>query len=114
MPPCVEHPDHLFGDLALLQEHPEDLMLENGLQLFEFQRWRDPEHPLDAVKTSICQKDVAVRIEPEEVAKGLHSDDSAGDRFLFRHGLLHKDFQRFPGAAAETRKQFSIIKKIPA
>jgi len=55
-----------------------------------------------------------VRIKPEEVAERLHSDDRAGDGFLFRHYLLHKDFQRFPGTAAEGGKKFPVVKKIPA
>ena len=57
---------------------------------------------------------MAVGIDPEEVAKSLHGNHRAGDRRLFRHGLLHKDFQRFPGAAAEGGKQFSIIQKVTA
>jgi hypothetical protein len=57
---------------------------------------------------------VAVRIESEEVAKGLHSNDRAGEGFLFRHGLLHENFQRLPSAAAEGGNKFSVVKKISA
>jgi len=87
---------------------------EDGLQLLELQRRRDTKHTSISVKTSVRQKDVAVRIEPEEVAEGLDGDDRAGDGLLFRNSLLHKNFQGFPCAAAETREKFSVVKKIPA
>ena len=114
MPPCGKHPHHLFRDPASFQEQPEDLVPEDGFQLLEFQRRRDSEHPFIAVKAAVRQKDVAVGIESEKVAEGLDGDDRAGDGLFFRHGLLHKHFQGFPGRAAEGGKQFSIIQKIPA
>jgi len=55
-----------------------------------------------------------VGIESEKIAECLDGDDRTGDGFLFRHGLLDEDFQRFPCAAAESREQFSIIQKITA
>ena len=112
--PRGEHPHHVFRDLVFFQEHLEDLVPENGLQLFEFERRSDAEHASLAIKAAVRQKDVAVGIKPEEVAKGLNCDDRAGDRFLFRHGMLHKDLQGFPGTAAEGGKKLSIIQKITA
>ena len=114
MPPCGKHPHHLFRDPAPFQEQPEDLVPENHLQFFQFQRRRDAEHAFVPIKAAVRQKDVAVWIESEKVAEGLDRDDRAGDGFFFRYGLLHKHFQGFPGAAAEGGKQFSIIQKIPA
>ena len=114
MPPFVEHPDHFFRDLALLQEHLEYLVAEDGLQLLNLQRRRDAEHAFVSIKASVCQKDVAVGIESEEVAECLHGDDRTGKGFLFRNGLLHKNLQGFPGAAAECGKKLSVIQKIPS
>ena len=71
-------------------------------------------HSSIAVETAIGQEDVAVGIESEEVAECLHGNHRAGDGFLFRHGLLHKNFQGFPGAAAEACKKLSVIQKIPS
>ena len=109
MLPRGQHFDHLFRDLAFFQKHPENLVPEDGLQLLEFQWRRDPEYPLVSVETAVGQEDVAVRIESEKVANSLHGNDRAGDGFIFGRGLLDEDFQRFPCAAAETGKQFSII-----
>ena len=112
--PRREHPDHFFGDLAFLEEHLEHLVTEDGLQLLEFQWRRNAKHTSISVETAIGQEDVAVRIESEEVAERLHSDDRAGDGFFFGHSLLDEDFQRFPGAAAEGGEKFSIIQKVTA
>ena len=114
MPPFVEHPHHLFRDLAFFQKHPENLVPENGLQLFEFQRRRDSEHPFVAVKTSVRQKYVAVRIEPEKIAEGLDGDDRGRNRIFFGNRIPDKDLQGFSGAAAEAYKKFSIIQKMTA
>ena len=103
------HRDQFTGNLPFGEEHLENIMPEDGLQLLEFQWRRDPEYPLVSVETAVGQEDVAVRIESEKVAKSLHGNDRAGDGFFFRHGLLDEDFQRFSCAAAETGKQFSII-----
>ena len=65
-----------------------------------------------AIETAVRQEDVAVRIESEEVAEGLDSDDCAGDGIIFRNRLLEKNLQGFPGAAAEGGKEFSIIQKV--
>ena len=114
MPPCVEHPHHLFRDLALFQKHPEDLVPENGFQLFDLQRRRDAEHAFVPIKAAVRHQNVAVGIESKKITKRLDGDHRAGDGLFFRHGLLHKHFQGFPGRAAEGGKQFSIIQKIPA
>ena len=110
------HAGKAMAQIAAIQikEHLEHLVPEDGLQLLELQRRRDTKHTSISVKTSVRQKDVAVGIKPEEVAKGLNCDDRAGDRFLFRHGMLHKDLQGFPGTAAEGGKKLSIIQKITA
>jgi len=109
--PRGQHFDHLFRDLAFLEEHPENLVLENGFQLLKLQRRRDPEHPLISIDTSVRHEDVAVGIEAEKVTERLHGDDRAGEAFLFRHGLLHEDFQRVPGAAAEACKKLLLCRK---
>ena len=112
--PRGEHPNHFFGDLAFFQEHLEYFVPENGLQLFEFQGRRDAKHSFLAIETAIRYENVTVGIESEEVAEGLDSNDCAGQGFLFRYGLLDKDLQGIPRAAAETGKKFSVVKKIPA
>jgi hypothetical protein len=57
---------------------------------------------------------VGVRIESEEVAEGLDSDDCAGDGIIFRNRILEKTLQGIPGVAAEGGKKFPVVKKIPA
>ena len=112
--PCGKHPDRFFRNLAFFQEHPEYLVTENGFQLFQFQRRGDTEHPLVAIETPVRQKDVTVWIESEEIAESLDSNDRAGDRFFFRHGLLHENFQGFPGRADQIGKKLPVIEKIPS
>jgi hypothetical protein len=51
---------------------------------------------------------VGVRIESEEVAEGLDSDDCAGDGIIFRNRMLEKNLQGFPGAAAEIGKKLPV------
>jgi len=65
---------------------------EDRFQFLEFQRRRDPEHSLFAIEAPVRHNNVAVRIEPEEVAEGLDGDDRTGKWFLFRYGLLDEDF----------------------
>jgi len=55
-----------------------------------------------------------VGIESKEVAKALHSNDGAGDGIVFINRILEKNFQGFPGAAAEIGKKLPIIKKVKA
>jgi hypothetical protein len=49
-----------------------------------------------------------VGIESEEVAKGLDGDDGAGDGIFFRHRLLKKELQGFPGAATQIGKKIPV------
>ena len=44
-------------------------------------------------KTSTFDKDVAARVESEEVADGLHSDDRAAEGFVFGNRLLLVPFR---------------------
>ena len=97
-----------------VQQHPEHLVPEDGLQLFQLQGRGDAEHAPAAVKTAIRHEDVAVGIESEEVAKGLDSDDGAGDGIVFRNRILEKNLQGFPGAAAQIGKKLPIVEKVTA
>ena len=101
MPPCGEHGDHLLCNLPLGKKHPEHLVPEDGLQLFQLQGRGDTEHALVAVETAVRHQNVGVRIKSEEIAEGLHGDDGAGDGIIFGDRLLEKDLQGFPGTAAE-------------
>jgi len=47
-------------------------------------------------------------IEFEEVAKGLDGDDGAEDGIFFRHRLLKKELQGFPGAATQIGKKIPV------
>ena len=62
MPPCREHGDRLLRDLSFVQKHPEHLVPEDGLQLFQLQRRGDAEHASAAVETAVRDEDVAVGI----------------------------------------------------
>ena len=84
-------------------------MLEYGLQPFQFQGRGDAEHAPVAVEAAVSYQNVAVGIESEKIAKGLNSDDGAGNRFLLRDGLLEKDLKGIPGASAVVGKEFSIV-----
>jgi len=57
---------------------------------------------------------MAVRVEPEKIAKGLDGDDGAGDGIPLRHCLPKKDLQGFPGAATQIGKKIPVIEKIPS
>ena len=72
-----------------------------------------PEHAL-AVKATVCDQDVAVRVEAEEIAEGLDGDDCAGNGIFFVSDPLKKVFQRFPSTAAQIMQKLSIIEKVPA
>ena len=111
MPPCREHGDHLLRDLPLVQEYPEHLVPEDGLQLFQLQGWCDAEYAAIAIKTAVRHQNVAVGIKSEKVAEGLDSDDGAGHGIVFRNRILDKDLQGFPGATAEIGKKLPIIEK---
>ena len=77
-------------------------MLEDGLQLFQFQRRRDTEHAVITIETPVRHQDVTVGIESEKIAEGLDSNDGAGDGNVFMNRILEKDLQGFPGRAAES------------
>jgi len=105
------HGNHFTGNLPLGEKHFENIVPEDGLQLFQFQRRSDAKHALFTIKASICYEDVAVRIESKEITKRLHSDDCAGDGIIFRNRILEKNLQGFPGAAAEIGKKLPIVEK---
>ena len=114
MPPCREHGDHLLRDLSFAQEHPEHLVPEYGLQLFQLQGWSDAGHAAVTIKTAVGHKDVAMGIESEEIAEGLDSDDGAGDGIVFMNRILEKNLQGFPGATAQIGKKLPVIQKATA
>lgn len=58
VPPGREYGDHSAGCLTLCQKHPEDLMPEDGLQLFQLQRRGDTEHASAAVKAAVGYENV--------------------------------------------------------
>ena len=91
MLPSGEHPHHLLRYLPLIQQHPEHLVPDDGLQLFEFQGRRNAEHALFTIKASICYENVGAGIESEKIAKRLHSDHGAGDGIVFRNCILEKN-----------------------
>lgn len=51
------------------------------------------EHAAITITTAVGHQDVAVRIESEDVAEGLNSDDCSGDRIIFRNRILGKDLK---------------------
>jgi len=55
-----------------------------------------------------------VGIESEEIAEGLDSNDGAGDGNVFMNGILEKDLQGFPGAAAQIGKKLPVIEEVTA
>ena len=59
-------------------------------------------------EASVCCRDMAVRVESEEVAKGLDGDDGAGEEILLRHRFLKKELQGFPGAATQIEKKIPV------
>ena len=74
MTPVGKHDDQVFCNSPPGQEHLEDPMPENRLQLFQVQRRNDPEHALP-VEASVRHQDMAVGIESEEIAKGLDGNE---------------------------------------
>ena len=63
MPPGHQHVDQVLGDFSLGKEHPEDLVAEDRLQVFELECRCNSEHAI-TVKTAIRAKNVAVGIKP--------------------------------------------------
>lgn len=79
--------------------------LRSGVFVFEKAYISRPDNYIKGTpETSVRQQNVAVGIEPREVAEGLNGDDRAGGGFFFGYSLLNEDFQRFPGATAEGSK----------
>lgn len=111
MAPSGKEGEHLFRDLALNDEHPEDLVPEDLLQLLQRQGRRHPEHAL-SLEAAARDQNMAVGIEAELVTEGLDGDDGARQRHPFRHRLLHEDLERLPGAAAELVQEVAVIKKV--
>jgi hypothetical protein len=111
------HGNHFLRNLPLGEKHFENIVPEDGLQLFQFQRRSDANtlkgtrHALFTIKTAVRHQNVTVGIKSEEVAEGLDSDDCAGDGIIFRNRLLEKNLQGFPGAAAEIGKKLPIVEK---
>jgi len=98
------HRYQFAGNLPFGEKHFENIVPEESLQFFQFQRRSDAKHAFSAIEASICYEDVAVRIESKKITEGLHGDDGAGDGFIFRNRMLEKNLQGFPGAAAEKTK----------
>lgn len=101
MPPSGEHGDRLLHDLSLGEQHPEHLVPEDGLQLFEFQGRGDAEHASCSIEAAIRQQNVGVGIEAKEVSESLDGDDGAGKGIILWDGFPEKDLEGFPGAPAE-------------
>lgn len=112
--PSVEHPHHFLGDFPLGKQHTEDSVPEEGLWFFQFEGRGDAEYVFVAIETAIRDENVAMGIEAEEVAKGLHGNDGAGDGLFSRDRLMKEDLQGFPGAADESGKELSIVEEVSA
>ncbi len=102
MTPVGKHGDQVFGNPPFDQEHLENLVAEERFQLFHVQRRSDPEHA-PPIEASVRYQNMAMGIEPQEIAKGLDGDDRAGDGIPLWDRRLKKDLQGFPGAAAQSR-----------
>ena len=57
---------------------------------------------------------MAVRVETQEIPKGLDGNDGAGDCILLRDNVLEKHFQRVPCTSAQSGKESSVIEEISA
>ncbi len=112
--PCREHGNQLFRYLSPVQEHPEDLVPKDGLQLFQLKRWRDPEHALVAVEAAVRHQNVTVGIEAEKIAEGLYGNNRAGYGILFIDSFLKEYLQGFPGTTAQIGEKLPVIKEISA
>src|SRR4030042_1427567 len=114
MPQRRDQGDQLLRDLSLVQEQPEHLVPEDGLQLFQLQGRGDADHPAITIKTAVGHQDVGGWMKSEKIAKRLDSNDGAGDGVVFMNRLLEKNLQGFPGAAAQIGKKLPIIQKVTA
>jgi hypothetical protein len=55
---------------------------------------------------------MAVRVESQEIPKGLDGNDGAMDCILLRDNGLGKDFQDVPCASAQFGEEFSVIEEV--
>ena len=55
---------------------------------------------------------MAVRVETQEIPKGLDGNDGAGDCILLRDNRLAKDFQRVPCTSAQFGEESSVIEQV--
>jgi len=92
MRPGHQHRDEIRGDFTFGNEHFENLVLEDGLQILELEWGRNSEHAL-AVKTAVRAENVAVGVNPQEIPKGLYGNHSAWHSILLWHIFLKKDLQ---------------------
>jgi len=99
MPPVRKHSDHCPAHLTLCQKHHEYLVLKYCLQLFQLQWWGGAKHAA-AAKAAIRHQDTTGRVETQEVAEGLNSNDGTGNGILLRDRLFEKNIQQLPCAAA--------------
>jgi len=82
-------------------------MLKEPLQLFYVYFWKDIE-PSVRHKATIGDKAVKMRVEVDEIAKGLDRDHDPRRGFFLIQGLTEKLFQAIVGAAAEFSQKLSI------
>ena len=55
---------------------------------------------------------MAMRVETQEIPKGLNGYDGAGDWIFLRDDGLEKHFQRVPCASAQLREESSVIEEV--
>ena len=66
MSPVGKHGDQVLGNPPFGQEHFEDLVPQDGLELFQVQRRSNPEHaPL--IEASVRYQDITMGIESQEI-----------------------------------------------
>ena len=55
---------------------------------------------------------MAVRVETQEIPKGLDGNDGAGDCIFLRDNSLEKRFQRLPCTSAQLGEESSVIEEV--
>jgi hypothetical protein len=70
---CWEHGDHFSRNLSSDDEHPEDLVPEDSLQLFMLKGRSQPEHDF-SVEAAVHDQNVAMGVKAEKVAEGVDGD----------------------------------------
>jgi hypothetical protein len=86
---------------------------KDHLQVFHFDCRRHSEHAV-TVKTAVRALDVTVRVESPKIAKSLDGNHRFRRGSTLRHRLLKEPSQTLPGAPAQTGKQTSVVKEVPA